>query len=99
MLNDPKNINERVNKGIYEAVLGPLKLKQRASKARLVKPGGTASFTFEVTGIAPQLFYLLLELNVFVDGCWNWFGVTWRSEGMRAWIDSELYQQTLPHIF
>lgn len=66
-------------------------------EAQVVEPNAAVQFNFEVKGITPQLFYLLLEINLFIDGCWNWFGITWRAQGMRTWIDSELYQRTLPH--
>jgi hypothetical protein len=97
VLNDPNNISARLKKSLQETVSGPVKLKQAATRAQLLKPSHIALFTFEVTGIPSQLFYLLLELNLFVNGCWNWFGVTWRSRGIRQWVNSDLYRETLPH--
>jgi len=97
-INDPNNTSEKLKTKIRTAVLGSVALSQPEMKALLVKPNDTATFTFQVTGIKSDLFYLLLEVNLFVDGCWNWFGVTWRSKGLKSWVDNELYEKTLPHI-
>jgi hypothetical protein len=95
-LNDPNNVSANLPSGTFKRLLEGLNLGSSDWRPRTVGAGELWRGTISVTGIPENLFYLLIECHLFIDGCWNWLSFTLRKPHLDEWLKSDEYRSTLP---
>jgi hypothetical protein len=98
-VSDPNNISRHTGRAVYDALLSQVPTSPRAFGPMSVAPGGEFRTCFNVGPVPDRFWYLLVEVNLFVDFCWNWFSFTYRSAGIDEWLESDDYRKSLPRAW
>jgi hypothetical protein len=97
-LNDPNNVSAHLSGDIFKRLLSGLSLSSNDWQPRTLAPGEMWSGVISVEGIPRDLFYLLVECHLFIDGCWNWLSFTRRAAKLDGWLESSECLGTLPQV-
>ena len=97
-LSDPNNVSKSTAGEAYKRMLERTATRRAKGPARSISPGEGFEFEFRTGPVPEDFWYLLLELNLMVDFCWNWFSFTFREKRIENWLASEGYPSTLPRI-
>lgn len=95
-LSDPNNVSKSTASDPYKNLLKMTANQRAQSDPRSLAPGETFQFEFSTGPIPDEFWYLLLEVNLMVDFCWNWYSFTFRERRIEAWLRSSKYPTTLP---
>ncbi|WP_145986984.1 hypothetical protein [Bradyrhizobium vignae] len=97
-LSDPNNVSRSTAERAYKRLLERTVCRRAQQAPRSIGPGGKFDFEFRTGPVPEDFWYLLLEVNLMVDFCWNWFSFTFREKRIEDWLRSERYSSTLPRI-
>jgi hypothetical protein len=97
-LSDPKNISKSTAGDAYKALLEKTVNRRSQQCPRSIAPGESFEFEHRTGSVPEDFWYLLLEVNLMVDFCWNWFSFTFRESKIEAWLSSDEYPSTLPRV-
>ena len=105
---DPNNLSRYYSKAQYLDVLKQVSLEgaetefpeTRLCVGETVEAGGRfcVDVNVNINQEPHPIFYLLIEVSVFVDFAWNWFSVTYRddrAETVGKWLGSVAYRDSL----
>jgi hypothetical protein len=102
-VNDPNNVSINTAPDVVRELKGSILIDgqpcldlQTFDHAHWIEPHDTIELTVTVEGRRADLFYILIEFDVFVDGAWNWLSATYRRPTISDWMKSDLYRKTLP---
>ena len=95
-LSDPNNISRSTAPGAYKDLLSKIRSRRGQAHPRSLNPRETYNFQFRTGSISTNFWYLLMEVNLMVDFCWNWYSLTYRAKQIETWLSSARYPQTLP---
>lgn len=95
-VNDPNNVSANLSVDLFSQLLGGITVTHSDWKPRTIGPGETWFCTVHVEHIPPDLFYLLFEVHLFIDGCWNWLSFTYRKACLDEWLQTPEYVRSLP---
>ncbi|WP_157450274.1 hypothetical protein [Bradyrhizobium sp. ARR65] len=95
-LSDPNNISRSTAPQAYKDLLRTIKFRRGQERPRSLEPGQTYNFSFRTGPIPTEFWYLLIEVNLLVDFCWNWYSFTYRAKQIEGWLSDPRYRPTLP---
>ena len=90
-LNDPNNISANLAQTTFGKLLAEIVLESTGWEPRTLAPGEMWKGTISIRNVPPDLFYLLIECHLFIDGCWNWLFFTKREPQLDRWLKSPEY--------
>ena len=103
-VNDPNNVSVNTAFPVFQELKRSIYLdgqpcleSEKSEQTHWVEPHDTVGLDVAIEGKRADLFYILIEFDVFVDGAWNWLSATYRRPTIASWMASELYRKTLPN--
>jgi hypothetical protein len=97
-LSDPNNVSRSTAGTAYKQLLERTANRRAQQDPTSLEPGQTFEFGFSTGPVPDDFWYLLLEVNLMVDFCWNWFSFTFREKRIEKWLSSPQYPSTLPRV-
>ncbi|MCA6122105.1 hypothetical protein J6500_09390 [Bradyrhizobium sp. WSM 1704] len=92
---DPNNVSKSTARRVYREMLQPVGRRTELGPVSLA-PGETFRFGHTTGPIPEDFWYLLVEVNLMIDFCWNWFSFTHRARKIEKWLAGQPYLRTLP---
>jgi hypothetical protein len=104
-LTDPNNVSASYNAKdvhsierhkIYKSLLRGTEALPKQWEPRFLPSGHSVEFDGRIVIGGAHLFYLLVEIHLFIDLCWNWISFTLARGGIDDWLASAEYRKVIP---